>query len=72
VSVYQVTVKVEASEDSVVVPAHEGQPAVVTLLLDADTICYLLAQAFEQELSVRYVEDFLAEWKVERSRIAIE
>ena len=71
-SVYQVTVKVEASEDSVIVPAHEGEPAVITLLLDADTLCYLLAQAFAQDLSVRYVEDFLAEWKAERARSAIE
>jgi hypothetical protein len=72
VSFYSVTVKVEASGDSVIMPAHEGEPAVVTLLLDADTICYMLAQAFEQELSVRYVEDFLEEFKAARSRSAIE
>jgi hypothetical protein len=64
-SLYRVTVAVASLWDVALLPNHDASPAHVSLSLDADAICALLAQAFEQELSVAYIERFLTAYKAE-------
>lgn len=64
-SIYQVEVEVAAVGDIVLAPAMGDLPAMATLPLDAEAICSVLYQAFEQELSVAYIERFLAAYKAE-------
>ena len=64
-SLYRVTVEVASLWDVALLPNHEASPAHVSLSLDADAICSLLYQAFEQELSVAYIERFCAASRAE-------
>ena len=71
-SLYKVTVEVHSLWDVALVAHHGSSPSTVTLPLDAEAICAVLAQAFEQELSVEYMERFLASYKAEVAARCLE
>jgi hypothetical protein len=63
-SIYQV--QIESISAPVILPAVASMPHAVQVSMDADMLCAALAQAFAQELSVAYIEAFLAEVRARR------